>query len=134
MVRRIRCPGYVEPFRVEAARSLISLRISTKSKREGSVRGSIVNARKIQDQKTIAREGRKKEGADHQRNGDCCHATLMGLKFRGKFALTPGKSETDSALIRWEESTAPFGLGKHGGRILRMRQSGRLVIAGADSG
>ena len=52
----------------------------------------MVNARKIQHQKTTAREGCKKEGADHQRNGDCCHATLMGFKFRGKFALTPDLS------------------------------------------
>lgn len=48
MVRRIRRPGYVGPFHVEAANSLAPLRVA-RSRNERAMRGSIVKAREIQD-------------------------------------------------------------------------------------
>src|SRR6266436_1226420 len=69
-----RCSGYVGPFHLEAVHSSFSLRVA--GSRNERARGSIMSAREIQDQKTIAREMLVQQAA--HANADVSASPLRG--------------------------------------------------------
>src|SRR5713101_810312 len=103
MVRRIRCPGYVGPFHVEAAHSSVSLRVA-RSRNERAMRGSIMSAGKIQDQKAIAREMFVQQAAHANAEVSASPlrgATICSTKSRRDYTLESTADEFCEAADTW---------------------------------